>query len=72
MSGLRINYQKSEVFVLGVDEEEQNRVADLFNCNIGTFPMKYLGVMLSSKHMCVKLSLHTSKDLEEVANIAMM
>jgi hypothetical protein len=38
MSGLRINYQKSEVFVMGVNIEEQNRVADLFNCYIGTFP----------------------------------
>jgi len=38
--------------VLGVDEEEQNRVADLFNYSVGTFPMKYLGVMLSS-NTCV-------------------
>jgi len=49
---ISINYQRNEVFVLGVDEEEQNRVADLFNYSVGTFPMKYLGVMLSS-NTCV-------------------
>jgi hypothetical protein len=53
MSGLRINYQKSEVFVIGADLEEQERVADIFNCNVGTFPLKYLGVMISDKHMCI-------------------
>jgi hypothetical protein len=51
MSGLRINYQKSEVFVIAVDLEEQNRVADIFNCTIGSFPMKYLGVMISNNPM---------------------
>jgi hypothetical protein len=48
MSGLKINYQKSEVLVFGSDEEESTRVAAMFNCNIGQLPMKYLGVMVKS------------------------
>jgi hypothetical protein len=51
MSGLKLNYQKSDVIVVGGSEEEQSNVAVLFNCNIGNLPMKYLGVMISDKHM---------------------
>jgi hypothetical protein len=53
MSGLRINYQKSEVFVIGVSEEEAVRIAEIFNCNIGKLPLKYLGVMLHNRYMFV-------------------
>ena len=51
MSGLKINYEKSEVLVLGVDQEEQERVAHLFNCQVGDFPMKYLGIPVSFKKL---------------------
>jgi hypothetical protein len=54
MSGLKINYQKSEVFALGCSEEEMTRVAQMFNCNIGHLPMKYSGVMVHNKHMSLK------------------
>jgi hypothetical protein len=46
-----VNYQKSEVMVVGGSEEEQNFVASMFNCNIGSLSMKYLGVMISDGHM---------------------
>jgi hypothetical protein len=32
LSGRKINYHKSEVIVLGVDQQEQARVANLLNC----------------------------------------
>jgi hypothetical protein len=51
MSGLKINYEKSEVFVLGCFDEEQKRVAEMFNCNNGSLPLKYLGIMVNNKHM---------------------
>jgi hypothetical protein len=41
MSGLKINYQKSEVFALGCSEEEVIRVAQMLNCNTGQLPLKY-------------------------------
>lgn len=44
MFGLKINYQKSEIFVMGCDREEQERVANKFNCKLGKLPMMYLGV----------------------------
>jgi hypothetical protein len=38
--------------VLGGSDDDQNRVASIFNCNIGCLPMKYLGVLVNSRHMC--------------------
>jgi hypothetical protein len=53
MSGLKINYEKSEVFALGCSEEEGQRIAEMLNCNIGRFLMKYLGVTVDNKHMTI-------------------
>lgn len=47
MSGLKINYQKSEIMVIGGDEMETQRVADLFNCQAGKMPFTYLGIPIS-------------------------
>ncbi|KAK1694372.1 hypothetical protein QYE76_011069 [Lolium multiflorum] len=44
MSGLKINFDKSEVFVTGVTVAEKHRVADMLNCKLGSLPMKYLGL----------------------------
>jgi hypothetical protein len=39
MFGLKINYHKSEVMVLGVSSEESARIARLFNYREGVLPM---------------------------------
>jgi hypothetical protein len=49
MSGLKINFTKSEVIVTGVDDVERRRMADLLNCNLGSLPMSYLGLPVSDK-----------------------
>jgi hypothetical protein len=46
ISGMRVNFHKSEVIVLNVDEIETSRIANIFSCPIGSFPLKYLGVTL--------------------------
>lgn len=51
LSGLKINYHKSEVFVFGVSQEEKERMANMLNCVFGSFPMKYLGIPISFKHI---------------------
>jgi hypothetical protein len=43
LSGLKINFHKSEVIAMGGDTEEQARVARLLNCRQGRFPFMYLG-----------------------------
>lgn len=48
MSGMQINYDKSEVYLIGTDEQDQKEVAQMFNCKIGKFPMVYLGIPISN------------------------
>jgi hypothetical protein len=47
MSGLKINFDKSEVLVTGVPDEEKRRLANLLNCKLGTCPLRYLGLPVS-------------------------
>lgn len=47
MSGLKINFKKTEVVVLGYSEAEQQWIADKLNCRLSTFPIAYLGMPLS-------------------------
>jgi hypothetical protein len=49
MSGLKINYKKSEVIVLGASEIEMAQIAGWLNCKEGGLPLKYLGILVSDK-----------------------
>jgi hypothetical protein len=46
LSGMRINYHKSEIVPINVPSEECNKIARIFSCPLGGFPIKYLGVPL--------------------------
>ena len=54
MSGLKINFHKSEVFVLDQPRQEQQRIAHLFNCNLGEFPFMYLGLPISDHKLTIE------------------
>ena len=45
MSGLKINFTKSEVFMINRDDDLHIQYADLFSCQTGSFPIKYLGYL---------------------------
>jgi hypothetical protein len=49
MSGLRINFHKSEVMVLGTTDFESQRIANMLNCRRGSFPFTYLGLPISDR-----------------------
>jgi hypothetical protein len=49
MSGLGINFHKSEVMLLGGDVAEGTRIANMLNCRRGTFPFTYLGLPVSDR-----------------------
>lgn len=49
MSGMEINYYKSEVIVFWVDTDTQDWVANALNCQVGSLPMKYLGLPISDR-----------------------
>lgn len=46
MAGMKINYHKSEVFTVGLEMKETKKVAQMLNCLIGKFSMKYLGLSI--------------------------
>ena len=47
MSGIKINFEKSEVFTVGLSEEDKLLAANALGYKIGVFPMKYLGMPVS-------------------------
>nr|XP_051208064.1 uncharacterized protein LOC127323999 [Lolium perenne] len=54
MSGLKINYHKSEVFVLGQRISERNAIANKLNCKLGNFPFLYLGLPISNRKLTLE------------------
>jgi hypothetical protein len=54
MFGLKINFTKSEVILIHGDEGKCVELVELFNCQIGCFPIKYLGVPVSPSRLHVK------------------
>lgn len=47
LSGMKINFEKSKMFSVGLSDEEQQLAAACLGCKIGTFPMTYLGMPVS-------------------------
>jgi hypothetical protein len=68
MSGLKISFEKSEIILVGGDNNLATTYADVFNCQIGLFPIKYLGVPVSPSRLRVtdwqKLELKHAKKLD--------
>jgi hypothetical protein len=46
VSGMQINYNKSELIPLCLEELDISVLADIFGCTIGTLPIKYIGITL--------------------------
>ncbi|KAE8791512.1 ABC transporter G family member 37 [Hordeum vulgare] len=53
MSGLKINFYKSEVVVLGYSKAEQHRIADYLNCKLASLHISYLGMPLAESRILV-------------------
>ena len=51
MAGLKINFSKSEILTIKDEEGWDRKYADIFNCQLGTFPIKYLGVPISPSRL---------------------
>jgi hypothetical protein len=46
LSGMRINFHKSELIPLNVDDDRIHEIAHQLHCHVGCLPFKYLGVPL--------------------------
>lgn len=56
MTGTKINYDKSDLLTIGIDEERVNELAKIFHCKVGNFVIKYLGVPLHFSKLKKKIS----------------
>jgi len=65
MSGLKINFTKSEVLLINGDDEKRLLYADLFNCQMGNFPIRYLGVPVSPSRLHVRDWAHSLKKMRK-------
>jgi hypothetical protein len=52
LSGLKINYHKSEVYVFGVQQGDKELMANMLNCVL-ELPLKYLGIPVCDKHFAM-------------------
>ena len=52
LSGMKINFEKSEIFSVGLSVVEMDVAAEMLGCKSGVLPMKYLGMPVS----CHKIS----------------
>jgi hypothetical protein len=51
LSGLKINYHKSELYCYGAAKECEQNHAYIFGCNTGSTPFKYLGIPMHHKKL---------------------
>jgi hypothetical protein len=51
MSGLKINYHKNEIIVMGQSVRCQNQIANKLNCRLGAFPFTYPGLPISDRKL---------------------
>ena len=51
LSGLKINFHKSELFCFGDAQNEAHLYAELFGCRLGEFPITYLGIPMHYRRL---------------------
>jgi hypothetical protein len=51
MFGLKINFNKSEALMVSRDREKAIAFVDIMNCATGEWPIKYLGVSVTSSKL---------------------
>lgn len=51
LSGLKINFHKSEVFCFGSAKDVEAQFTQLFGCEVGAFPFRYLGIPIHFKKL---------------------
>jgi hypothetical protein len=54
LSGLKINFHKSELFCFGQAKECQDDYKEIFGCAIGALPFKYLGIPIHYRKLLIR------------------
>lgn len=61
LSGLKINFHKTELFCYGAAQESEREYSQIFGCDMGIFPFRYLGIPMHHR----KLKNTDWKEVEE-------
>jgi hypothetical protein len=51
LSGLKINFHKSELFCYGEAKEMKGQYTELFGCDLGKYPFRYLRIPMQHKRI---------------------
>ena len=51
LSSLKINFHKSELFCFGDARDHEYQYSQLFSCNIGSYPFRYLGILMHFRRL---------------------
>jgi hypothetical protein len=51
LSGLKINFHKSELYCFGEAQDQAQLYAKLFGCNQGEFPIRYSGILINFQRL---------------------
>jgi hypothetical protein len=54
LSGLKINFYKSELFCYGAAKANQLEYTQNFRCNVGSFPFRYLEIPMHHRKLLNK------------------
>jgi retron-type reverse transcriptase len=54
LSGLMINFHKSELFCYGTTKINQNEYVQIFGCDLGSFPFRYLVIHMPHRKLMNK------------------
>uniref|UniRef100_A0A452XBT8 Reverse transcriptase zinc-binding domain-containing protein n=1 Tax=Aegilops tauschii subsp. strangulata TaxID=200361 RepID=A0A452XBT8_AEGTS len=65
LSGLKINFHKSELFYFGDAAESAPEYAEIFGCQLGQFPIRYLGIPIHYRRLTIADWRHVEERLEK-------
>jgi hypothetical protein len=51
LSGLKINFHKSELVCFGDALDNINQYAEMVGCGLGTFPISYMGIPIHHRRL---------------------
>jgi len=53
-SGLRVNYNKSQILPINVSHDRMQHLANTFGCQVGSLPFTYLGLLMGTTKPCIE------------------
>jgi hypothetical protein len=62
LSGLKINFHKSEILCYGETTNLEREYSQIFGCERGSYPIRYLGISMHHR----KLNNNDWKEIEEI------